>query len=173
MNLGQPALPTPLRFDLRSARVRALICVLLRRLPKRPNGETLALEEAARLLFENGPEAMSVVCATVKDSDLRKSPANRILDVASNERRQAKNWLLRLDPALQDEILDSHAIPLDSLGLLQSGDNDAFLRRRMEHFGRLERHFMQQVQVTIPESNEPALSPIDTDDEPPLAPSEE
>jgi len=173
MNLGQPALPTPLRFDLRSARVRALICVLLRRLPKRPTGETLALEEAGRLLFENGPEAMSVVCATVKDSDLRKSPANRILDVAANERRQAKNWLLRLDPSLRDEILDSHAIPLDSLDLLQNGDHDAFLRRRMEHFGRLERHFMQEVQVTVPESNEPALSPIDTEDEPPLDPPDE
>jgi hypothetical protein len=168
MNLDQPALPTPLRFDLRSARVRALVCVLLRQLPKRPNGTTLTLEEAAQLLFERGPEAMSVVCATVKDPDLRRSPANRILDVAPDEFGQAKNWLLKLDPSLQDEVLDSHAVPQGSLELMRRGENDAFLSLRMELFGRLEREFMRKVQVTVPESNEPAPSPIDTDDEPPL-----
>src|SRR6266545_31213 len=173
MDLDQPALPTPLRFDLRSARVRALVCVLLRRSPRRPNGEELELEKAAQLLFERGPAAMSVVCATVKNSDLRKSPANRILDVAPDEPGQAKNWLLKLNPSLRDEVLDSHAVPRDSFALLESGNNDAFLQCRMELFGRLERDFMYEVQVTAPESNEPALSPIDTDDEPPLGSPDE
>lgn len=173
MDLDQPALPTPLRFDLRSARVRALVCVLLRRSPMYPDGTKLTFEQAARLLFERGPEAMSVVCATVKDPDLRKSPANRILDVASDEPGQAKNWLLKLDPELRDEVLDSHAIPPDSFDLIKSGDNDAFLKRRMEFFGQLERKFMHDVRVTVPISNEPAPSPIDTDDEPPLALADE
>ncbi|HEX3554620.1 MAG TPA: DUF262 domain-containing protein [Thermoanaerobaculia bacterium] len=173
MDLGQPALPTPLRFDLRSARVRALVCVLLRREPKRPDGTPLALAEAAQLLFERGPGAMSVVCATVRDSDLRKSPANRILDVAPDVPGQAKNWLLKLDPSFRGGVLESHAIPLDSFDLIQSGDNDAFLQRRMEFLGQLEREFMQQVQVTFPASNEPALSPLDTDDELALAPPDE
>jgi len=173
MDLDQSALPTPLRFDLRSARVRALVCVVLFQLPRRPNGTPLTLEGAAQLLFERGPEAMSVVCATVKDSNLQKSPANRILDVAQGDRSQAKNWLLKLDPSVRDEVLASHAVPLDALGLLQSGANDAFLQQRMELFGRLEREFMHKVQVTAPRSNEPAPSPIDTDDEPPLAPPDE
>jgi hypothetical protein len=116
---------------------------------------------------------MRVVCATVKDSDLRKSPANRILDVAPDEPGQAKSWLLKLDPSLRDEVLESHAVPPDSFGLLQGGDNDAFLQRRMELFGQLERDFMREVRVTAPTSNEPAPSPIDTDDEPPLTPSDE
>ncbi len=167
MDLDQPALPTPLRFDLRSARVRALICVLLRRLPRWPDGTPLRLEEAARLLFERGPEAMSVVCATVKDPDLRASPANRILDVAPDVAGQAKNWLLKLDPSVRDDVLDSHAVPPDSFSLLDS-QNDAFLARRMELFGQLEREFMEEVRVTPPGSTDPASSPIDTDDEPPL-----
>lgn len=170
MDLHQPALPTPLRFDLRSARVRALVCVLLRRLPRRPDGEPLTLQEAAQLLFERGPEAMSVVCATVRDSDLRKSPANRILDVAPNEPGQAKNWLLGLDSSLRDDVLDSHAIPRDAFDLLQRDENDGFLQTRMDFFGRLEREFMRECQVTVPMNNEPASSPIDTDDEPPLTP---
>lgn len=172
MDLGQPALPTPLRFDLRSARVRVLVCVLLRRLPMRPDGTALDLKEAASLLFERGPEAMRVVCATVRDSDLRKSPANRILDVAPEEPGQAKNWLLKLAPSLREKVLESHAVPPDSFGLLE-GDNDGFLKRRMELFGHLERDFMREVRVTAPASNEPAPSPIDTEDEAPLDPPDE
>lgn len=173
MDLDQPALPTPLRFDLRSARVRALVCLLLRRSLRRPDGKELTPEEAAQLLFDRGPEAMSTVCATVKDANLRKSPANRIFDVAPDVPGQAKNWLLKLDPTVRDEVLESHAVPLDSFGLIQGGDNDLFLQRRLEFFGQIERDFMHEVGVTVPESNEPALSPIDTDDEPPLSPPDE
>lgn len=168
MDLDQPSLPTPLRFDLRSARVRALVCVLLRRSPRRPDGTALKPEEAARLLFERGPEAMNVVCATVKDSDLKRSPANRILDVAPDVPGQAKNWLLKLEPSVRDDVLASHAIPADSLPLLE-GQSDAFLERRMELFGQLEREFMRVMRITPPRSNVPAPSPIDTDDEPPLS----
>lgn len=173
MDLDQPALPTPLRFDLRSARVRALVCMLLGRQPRRPDGTALTREEAARLLFERGPEAMSVVCATVKDPDFRKSPANRILDVAPDERGQAKNWLVKLDASVRDDVLESHAVPPESFELLQTGDHDEFLRCRLARLGQLEREFMDGVGVTPPTSNEPAASPIDTDDEPPLVPPSE
>jgi hypothetical protein len=168
MDLDQPALSTPLRFDLRSARVRTLVCVLLRRSPRRLDGTAIPLEEAARLLFERGPEAMSVVCATVRNADLRRSPANRILDVAPDEPGQAKNWLLRLDPSVRDAVLESHAVPVGSVSLLERGENDGFLRDRMQLLGRIEREFMEDVGVTPPISNEPATSPIDTEDEPPL-----
>jgi hypothetical protein len=168
MDLDQPALPTPLRFDLRSARVRALVCVLLKRSPRRLDGTALSLEDAARLLFERGPEAMSVVCATVRDTNLRKSPANRILDVAPDESGQAKGWLLRLDPSVRDAVLESHAVPPAALSLLEQGQNDAFLQRRMQYLGQLEREFMHECGVVQPTSSEPAPSPIDTDDEPPL-----
>jgi hypothetical protein len=48
--------------------------------------------------------------------------------------------------------------------MLLSLDNDAFVRRRLENISRIERDFMQQVQVTPPDSNEPAPAPIDADD---------
>ncbi len=168
MDLDQEALPTPLRFDLRSARVRTLVCLLLRRPPRKPDGTQMETKEAATLLFQRGPEAMSKICATVEDSELRTSPANRILDVAPDVRGQAKNWLLALDPANRDDVLDSHAIPPDSFELLQNGDHNGFLQRRMSLLGRLEREFMKEVRVTRPASEEPSPSPIDTDDESPL-----
>lgn len=172
MELDQPALPTPLRFDLRSARVRAMLCVLLARKPRRLNGTELALEEAAQMLFERGPEAMSILCATVNDGDLRKSPANRVLDVEPATIGQAKNWILKLDPAIRDLVLESHAISPDSFHLLESGNHDAFLQRRIELLSRIERDFMRQVQVTLPKSDTPALSPLDSDDVEPLGQSD-
>lgn len=167
MEIDQPALPTPLRFDLRSARVRAMLCVLLARRPRRPDGTELGLEEAARLLFERGPESMSTLCATVNDGNLRKSPANRVLDVA-DVTGQAKNWILNMDPAVRDLVLESHAISPDSFPLLEAGDHDAFLQRRLDLMASLERDFMQQVQVTPPESDIPTPSPIDADDVEPI-----
>jgi len=172
MDLNQPALSTPLRFDLRSARVRAMLCVLLAQTPQRPDGTALGLDEAARLLLERGPESMSILCATVTDGDLRRSPANRVLDVEEMIRGQAKNWILKLNLDIRDQVLESHAIAPDTYQLLEKNDNDAFLQRRLELLSRLEREFMQKVQVTLPESDKPALSPIDTDDIDPLGESD-
>lgn len=168
MDLDQQSLPTPLRFDLRSARVRALICVILRQSPRAMDGTPLTLADAAELLAARGPEAMSVVCATVKSPELRRSPANRILDVASAEPGQAKNWLLKLPPATRQPVLRSHALPEDTIELLSRGAHDLFLQKRLALLGRLEREFMTEVGVTHPASIEPAASPIDTEDEPPL-----
>jgi hypothetical protein len=168
MALEQTALATPLRFDLRTARVRVLLCVLLALKPRRPNGDELSLEEASRLLLERGFWAMSTLCATVKDDELRSSPANRILDVAPETKGQAKTWILQLDPAVRDEVLLSHGIPPDSFPLLENGDNDGFLRRRSEWLAKLEHDVMRNVNVTPPTSNTPSASPIDADDASPL-----
>lgn len=173
MDLAQPALSTPLGFDLRAARVRALICVLFRREPRSPDGVRLTLDHAARLLLERGPAAMSVVCATVEDGQLRKSPANRILDVAPEIRGQAKNWLLGLDPAVRGEVLESHGFPPETVELLEAGENDLLLQRRMKRLAEIERDFMRQMQIQAPISDEPALSPLDTDDDVGLVLSDE
>lgn len=167
LDLDEPALPTPLRFDLRSARVRTLLCVLFARGPRLVDGREFPLSDAAALLLEAGPEAMAVLCATVKDEDLRKSPANRILDVSqATAIGQAKNWLLGLDERVRDAILDSHAIPASSFSLLSSNDNIGFLRARFEYIGEIERNFMKQERVSLPKSLAPSASPIDNDDVP-------
>lgn len=164
MDIEQAALPPPLRFDLRSARVRAMLCVLLARKPQRPDGTELGLDEAARLLFERGPESMRRLCATVHDGNLRKSPANRVLDVAQEVRGQAKNWMVKLAPAIRDRVLESHAIRADFFSLLESGNNDGFLQQRVAFLAEIEREFMEKVHVTPPVSNIPAPSAYDSDD---------
>ena len=169
MNLAQPALPTPLRFDLRSARSRALLCVLFGRSPLRPDGSPLEDGEAAGLLLQRGPESMRIVCPGVSDRRLRSSPANRILDVAPSH-SPARSWLVELDPGVQAQVLESHALPADTVRLLEERDHETFLQRRMELLAEIEREFMRERGVVPSPDRTPAASPIDVDDDPPLAP---
>lgn len=166
MNIDQPALPTPLRFDLRSARVRTMLCVLLARNPRRPDGSEFGPEQAAQWLFDRGPDAMRTLCATVDNADLGRSPANRILDVdpTLKGRAQAKTWVVKLAAPVREQVLLSHAIEPQSFMLLENGHNDAFLQQRMKYISHIEREFMTQVQVTPPETDAPALSPLDADE---------
>lgn len=164
MEIDQPALSTPLRFDMRSARVRTMLCVLIFQKPLRPDGKEMGVEEAAKLLLQRGPQAMGTICASVTDPHLRRSPANRILDVAPEATGQAKNWIIELPSNVRDKVLRSHAIDPDSFRLLEDGDHDGFLQRRMELLSCIERNFMRAEQITPPESEAPAPSPIDTDD---------
>ena len=163
MDIDELALPVPLRFDMRSARVRALLCVLLSRRPMRTSGEELSLVDSADMLFSRGSESMSTICYTVASADLRRSPANRILDVAPDVSGQAKNWLTQISGPNRDAILLSHAIEPETLHLLASGNHDSFLERRLDFIGQIERDFMTSEGVSLPASYSPALSPIDAD----------
>jgi len=163
MDVSEPALAVPQRFDMRSARVRATLCVLLGHGPKRPNGELISLEEATTFLVERGSESMSKVCYTVHSADLRRSPANRVLDVAPNVPGQAKNWLLALDESVRDEVLLSHAIDPSTITLLEAGEHDKFLQKRLEFIGSIEHEFMKKVGVTLPTSTTPSRTAIDSD----------
>ncbi len=165
MHLDQAALPTPARFDLRSARVRVLLCVLFQRGLLRPDGRKLELQEASRLLSEKGPAAMSVICWTGASRELSVSPANRILDLGPNGSRQAKSWLLELHNDRKSDVLESHAILPQAAEALSEGDYDTFLRLRLERLGQIERDFMQKVGVTPPASTDAGPIIYDSDAE--------
>lgn len=163
MDVSEPALTVPQRFDMRSARVRATLCVLLGHGPKRPDGQLISLEDATAFLVERGSESMSKVCYTVQSPDLRRSPANRVLDVAPSVPGQAKNWLLELDESVRDEVLLSHAIEPSTLPLLKGGEHDKFLQKRLEFISSIEHDFMKKVGVTLPTSSTPSRTAIDSD----------
>jgi len=116
------------------------------------------------MLFSRGSESMSTICYSVSDAELRRSPANRILDVSSGGGGQAKNWLLGLSSEFREEILLSHAISPDSLSLLEAGEHEAFLQKRVEFMAKIEQDFMSQMDITPPISLLPAASAIDADE---------
>lgn len=175
IDLDAPAHPFPERHDNRSARVRALLCVILRTEALRPDGVPVTPDDMASQVLERGPNALAKVCAKVENRGkvlLLASPANRIFDVAKERKGQAKSWLMSLAPQLFEgdrTILDSHFIDEEAFQALLKGDHATFVERRISTLSELERRFMDEKGVTRPKSDQPAPSAIDVEDEVPLS----
>lgn len=164
IDLDAPALPFPERHDQRSARVRALLCVMLRKPIKLPDGLDDPPEDMAALVLQRGPEAFRQVCARGVGKPLASSPANRVF-VRAAGRGQAKAWLLEASA----ELLESHYITQEAIQALAEGDHRGFVERRLQTLIALERGFMAEKGVTPPRTQTPAPSPIDVEDEVPLS----
>jgi hypothetical protein len=161
--LDDPAVPFPAVFDLRSARTRAFLHVLLGECPRRPDGEPI--EEPWRAVANHGPNGIGhISTASTIEKDLVRSPANRILRIDMKDRSQAMGWLTTLHEDVRDTVLASHGIPPDAYGDMVRGDLNTFLRKRLEHLIDLERAFMIRNGVTPPTDRQPMLSAIDTGD---------
>jgi hypothetical protein len=161
MRMDEPAQPFPKTFDMRSARARTWLLVLLSLQPRDSSGKLL--NETWRLLAEHRSTAIGYIAATVNDKELKSSPANRILRFDPKDRSQAMNWLLTLTPDVRDQVLFSHGIPPDSWMLLKAGDRDAFIRARRDHLIQLELEHMIREGVVAPHDPTPRAAPIDTD----------
>lgn len=161
MRIDEPAQSFPKVFDMRSARARTWLLVLLSLRPRAGNGEPLP--EPWRLVAEHRSNAVGYIAATVNDKDLKSSPANRILRPEPHDRSQAMNWLSRLDGGVRDTVLESHGIPPDTWALLEAGDRDDFLRARREHLIRLELEHMRREGVNPPLDPTPQAAAIDTE----------
>ena len=170
IDLDEFAHPFPERYDQRSARVRALLCVMLRKPILRPTGESVEPEVMAEQVLERGPDSMVRVCARVESRGkvrLGSSPANRVFDVEPEQ--QPKKWLLSLDDATRSIILDSHYISEQAWQALVINDHRGFIENRMKTLMAVERQFMEEQAVRPPKSDQPAPSAIDVEDEVPLS----
>jgi hypothetical protein len=159
MDLDAPAVPFPRSFDMRSSRTRVLLSTLLRLEPRHPKGHIL--DASRRWIREFGPAAMGKIFADGASKELRISPANRLIAIDPKDRRQAKAWLADLDPTDDAQILASHAIEPETLGLLKSRNYEDFLQKRLEHLVKLERDFMEEKSVTPPPTRDVAPAPVD------------
>jgi hypothetical protein len=174
IDLDAHAHPFPERHDHRSARVRALLCVMLRRATLRPDGESIAPEKMAEEVLERGPEALARVCSRVDNrgkAPLMSSPANRVFDVDKGTKGQAKKWLVAIGPLTQKHVLDSHYISDEAWQALVDDDHRRFVEERTKTLMDLERKFMEEKGVIPPKSDQAAPSAIDVEDEVPLSES--
>jgi len=160
MRVNDPARPFPVSFDMRSARVRTLLLVMLQRLrPKDINGEIL---DAGRLVSDRGSRAFVHVYRRIK-GDLVSSPANRILlppIVGSTIRAQ----LLAVSLKLRTKVLSSHGINEEGLEALEADDAEAFINSRARELARIEREHMSKLGIT-PAEKEMGETDIDADPE--------
>lgn len=162
IDLETAALPMPSQVDQKSARVRALINVLVAQRPMRVDGTPLG-DEIGPILLTKGAAAMARIF-TRGPSELLASPANRVLAVNSDG-GTARPWLRKVDPLWRDEVLRGLAVPRDAFALLDENEAGPFLQARMSYLDRIEREFMVAHRVTPPKAGaKPAPSPIDTDD---------
>lgn len=164
IDLQAPALPFPARHDHRSARVRALLCIMLRQPIKLDDEREDQPEDMAAIVLQRGPEAFRQVCARGVGKPLGSSPANRVFARAAG-RGQAKAWLLEAS----DAVLASHHISAEAKRALVEGDHRAFVELRLHTLLELELEFMAEKGVTPPLTRIPAPSPVDTEDEVPLS----
>ncbi|MBF0179421.1 MAG: DUF262 domain-containing protein [Magnetococcales bacterium] len=165
LNLQEASQPFPKTFDMRSARVRSFLNVLLELRPMDEHGEEI--DTPWKKIFDHGSNAMGRIFATVHDKKLDASPANRILRPDQSVSRQAKSWLVNLqnmEEFRRDAILKSHGIPSEAYVDLLNNQHEEFLRKRLDHLIKLELIFMQREAVTPPTSLIPAESAIDNDD---------
>ena len=153
-DLSRPALPIPRSFDMRSARTRAYLLVLLSLEPLDSSGQPIIDPQSSIHVY--GPEAVGYVFNTdsVKDKEIARSPANRIVRYSPHARGQARTWLL--DPALADRsaIWESHGVPTDAGDLLARLDGSAFLYVRLAKLAELERQFMEERSVQLPPTDD-------------------
>lgn len=162
IDLDATALPMPSHVDQRSARVRALISVLIAQRPRRIDGTPLDAE-VGTLFLSRGANPLTRIF-TRGPKELLASPANRIIAVADNS-GAARTWLCKLEPAHRDVVLRSLAIPPTAFELLEANDAEAFLQARQQYLDQLEREFMTVRHVTEPKHGaRPAPSPLDTED---------
>ena len=171
IDLDAPAHPFPERHDHRSARVRALLCVMLREPAQNFDGTLVEPEKMAAEVLERGPEAFARVCVRVLNrgrAQLSSSPANRVFDLVPGTRGQAKSWLLALNPATHREALRSHHISESAWKALSEGDHRSFVEERTVSLMDLERRFMAEKGVTPPKVDSAAPSATDVEDEVPL-----
>jgi hypothetical protein len=140
--------PLSLSFDMRSARTRATLLVLLRLNPRDQTGAPI---EAAEANLENyGPESVGYIISQNKSVVLSSSVANRFFRSDMGARGIARGWLVALDPLGDASIFESHAITTEAVRKLQSGDFDGFLETRFETIEDIERAFMRSVDVIPP-----------------------
>lgn len=148
MQMDAASEPFPTNFDMRSARSRTLLLVMLSLNPRDELGNEIG--SLWSRIEKYGSNAIGYIFARVNERELVSSPANRILRLNLKDRSQAKNWILGLQAlpeATRLLILESHAIPMSAFEALLAGQTDEFLRQRRDHLIQVEKEFMLQEQV--------------------------
>jgi len=159
-DLEAEALPYPLNFDMRSARARTLLLVMLSAHPEE-DGEDFT-EFAVDQLSVKGPSAVGNVFWS-PPSQVRGNPANRVFRPPSFLRGALADWIL--DRADRDDwpALTACGIVPEAVEAVRRDDPVRFIQLRQAELIALELGF-QQAQGVTPSRFAPQVAPVDTDE---------
>lgn len=151
------ALPFPVRYHARSARVRAFLLFLKWREPRSPlDGALLAPDS----LLVNGFSDTRRICSEEGEG---RELANRVLlgNIRIHSVGEALKRLKLALPAVFKQTLESHLIPEAAWMAFEAGDDATFLRLRREHLIQEERAFLHEGGIELPPLDEPADEELD------------
>jgi hypothetical protein len=158
-NLEAPALPYPSSFDMRSARTRSLLLVMLSLKPRNPDGSLIS--EPWLEIAKKGPSAVGHILGDIS-KEFSGNPANRMIRPPSAARGVLGQWIRQELANSKDEVLASHGFSAESVGFLIARDIRGFISSRQEVLIAAERRFQESVSVNG-SSIAVGDSPVDTD----------
>lgn len=157
--LDDAAQPFPLYFDMRSARVRCLILVLLRLKPRDPlTGEEL---QFTRVLRELGSESLVPIFRSAH-RDLISNPANRLI-LDRNPGFSVRDRLRSIPAEIQHLVLESHGITEEAFEAFENDDANKFISLRAKTLAQIERNFMRGKDIRVPEELMSDDRPVDAE----------
>ncbi len=131
---------SPLRFNIRSARTKALALRLAELGPIDPAGS----ENPGQLLADHGGNAMAVIVPSSEIARASERPENRVL--VHPRHTLALRQALRAERADGDtQLLASHAIDEEAAEALVAADYDRFLSLRRQRLIRIEKGFVEKL----------------------------
>jgi len=149
----------PDRFDMRSARVRALLLWELTTF--REPIDTIGGEvEIVKILERVETHAYRHIVP--QGRPLASSPANRLV-MPTQPGISVKRAITSIDPGLREEFCEKNGIPLAALEALERNDDESFVRIRAEYLSDRERSFMRSWGASPPAGSQWGETDIDTE----------
>jgi hypothetical protein len=153
--------PFPNSYDLRSARVRALLIFMLTLKPLNPDDG--APVENEQILHELDQRGLPEMFYRPPQRALASSPANRLL-VGRNAKRSVRERLRSFPEERRSHVLQSHGISLEAYQALRQNKAQDFIEDRANTLAQLEGSFIRQLGIRPPSGIGDGEADIDTDE---------
>jgi len=153
------ALPFPAAFDMRSARTRSLLLVMLSLEPRDADGTPIV--DPWQAIAEKGPGGVGYIFGD-PPREFVGSPANRMIRPPEVERGALSAWIRRELAHSDESVLRSHGLDSIVRRRLLGGDMSGAISARQKFLISLEREFQKSVGVI---SSKEAIgnAPVDTE----------
>jgi hypothetical protein len=158
-DMNAESLPFPVAFDMRSARTRCLLLVMLSLRPRYPDGSLI--QDPWRAIAEKGPGGVGHIVDN-PPRELVGNPANRMIRPPGAAKGVLSTWIRNELGHSDESILMSHGLDKRSTARLLGGDLGGFIRMREQLLIRIEREFQESVGVAS-SSEAVGNAPVDTE----------
>lgn len=153
--LDAEALPFPTNFDMRSARTRTLLLVMLDAMTDEER------DHAVDQLAVMGPGSVGSILGSIP-REVQGTPANRLFRPRGSNRGLLRSWVIARDDVGDSAELARYGVDAAAVTALRNGDALAFVRARQAALTAMETTFQAGRDVS-PSVAEATDAPVDTE----------